>query len=79
MGFKIFGQEEDKQVFLKLRPSLNDDGEVDLVAVDRDGDRVSQGSILTILNDGSLHLCSMVSTQIGLKLDEDGKVVINNK
>jgi hypothetical protein len=68
--FKIFKdenkEEKQKDVFLKLE----DDGDrIDLVAVDKYGDRISRGAILCIDNCGTLFKYTNVSDEIGLCLN----------
>lgn len=73
MSFKVFGTPVEKQVFLKLAEV---EGCIMLQAVDQYGARVPQGNIMKITTDGKLYRCSSVNPDIGLKLDDDGCVLV---
>lgn len=69
MKFKVF--KESKQVkstvYLKLENS--DDGDVNLIACNEDGKRLSAGNILDIRSNGTLRRHACVSEELGLQLE----------
>lgn len=75
MKLRIYGEKEkpEKEVFLRLVEKY---GRVSLLAVDENGERVLGGDLLTISEGGFSRTCS-VSKEIGLPLDEDGQVIID--
>lgn len=58
-------EKKEQEVYLKL---LVITGRLTLIAVDKAGKRLSQGSILEIRPDGMLHLCTGLSDRLGFKL-----------
>lgn len=76
MKFKIYGEKEaEKVVTLKLIP---DEAEgVDICAVDEKGDVLRKGYIATFKPDGTLTLHSCINPDIGLALDDKGRIKIN--
>ena len=73
MKFKIFDGEPE--VLFKLVECL---GTVKLVACDSKGNGLPNSNILAIQKDGSLHTFDRVSDSLGLKLDCDGRIIVNN-
>ena len=72
--FVIHGQDSKELV----RVALEDyrDGEVNLIAVDKNGNKISRGNILFLTNEGKLRLHAGVSADLGLQLDGDGRIVV---
>jgi hypothetical protein len=71
--FKVFQEKEEgerpKIVYFRLTESGG--GNIDLMAVDEEGERISSGSILTIYSDGTLSLHDSINGDIGLQRDPD--------
>ena len=77
MGFKVFERPKQKRdVFFKLKEMSS--GAILLFTVDSYGERVEDGNILTIKASGLVYLHSGVNSHLGLNLDHDGKVRIQN-
>jgi len=52
--------------------------EVQLCIVDpHTGQRIENGDVAVICNDGTLHLCTIVNPDSGLKLDKDRKIILS--
>lgn len=75
MKFKIFNKKDDgEEVYFKLVESIRYNAAITLVACDKDGERIHQGNILTINNDGTLKRCTDINDDIGLKLNSLGQI-----
>lgn len=68
----IYSEKVEKVVRLKLIKTKN---RVKLIAVNTDGEEVSNGSILSICDEG-VHLYSGVSDKLGIKMDTTGFVKV---
>ena len=75
MKFKVFDSTLEPEIFFKVEECFDT---VQLVACSRDGKRIPEGTILSIQNDGSLRTFDSVSDNLGLKLDCDGRIIIDN-
>ena len=77
MQFKVFGSsKKDEEVFFKLEECYDT---VKLVACDKDGKKLFiDGDVLSIQKDGTLRIFPDVNPALGLKLDVDGRIVVNN-
>ena len=75
MKFKIFDVSKEHDVFFRLEQCY---GTVQLIACDSEGNMLPDSSILSIQTDGSIRTYDSVSNNLGLKLDCDGRVIINN-
>ena len=76
MKFKVFDASREPEIFFKLEECYDT---VKLVACDKDGKKLSiDGDILSIQKDGTLRIYHDVEPALGLKLDYDGRIVINN-
>ena len=75
MKFKIFKEKnsEDEELTLKLN---RENEQVVLECVDSLGKRLDQGTILTMKNNGRIHLNCSIDTTLGLKLDGMCRIVI---
>lgn len=73
MAFKIFEEKSNKEIQLRL---VEDDGDIDLVVVDSDGDIMEH--ILSITSAGKLKLYHNISDDLGFKLDSDDKLIIED-
>ena len=77
MKFKVFdSSKNNKEVFFKLEECF--DKTVKLVACDSEGNPLSDSNILSIQVDGSLRTFDCVDDNLGLKLDGDGRIIIDN-
>lgn len=80
MKLTIFDEKksnEDKELFFTLKKSRLD--HLCLVMVDDDGDTLISGSILSIDPAGTLYLPRGISPYLGLELDDEGRIKINNE
>jgi len=77
--FKVYDdtpEKKEKTVYFRLR---EDDGDIDLIACDEEGNRLINGTILFISAGGRLQLCTDVNPNIGLDLDEEGCIELDVK
>ena len=75
MKFKVFGGSREPEVFFKLEECYDT---VKLVACDSGGKTLPDSDILSIQTDGTLRIFPYVNSALGLKLDCDGRVIIDN-
>ena len=75
MKFKVFDVSRDPEVSFRLEQRYDT---VKLVACDSKGNGLPNSNILAIQKDGSLRTFDSVSEYLGLKLDDDGRIKINN-
>ena len=76
MKFKVFGVPREPEVFFKLEECYDT---IKLVACDKDGKKVFiDGDVLSIQKDGTLRIFPYVNPALGLKLDDDGRIIIDN-
>ena len=75
MKCKVFGVPREPEVFFKLEERSDT---VQLVACDSEGNMLPDGNILSIQKDGSLRTFDSVSANLGLFLDCDGRIIIDN-
>ena len=75
MKFKVFGVPRAPEVFFKLEECFDT---VRLVVCDSDGNTLPDSDILSIQVDGTLRIFHDVNPALGLKLDYDGRIIINN-
>jgi hypothetical protein len=66
----------EKKVTNKLSFKIDDDDGVRLIVVNEGGERMLGGTILHIKPNGTLQLASHVNKDFGLRLDGDGRIVI---
>ena len=70
--------EKDNEEILRLKLEKRAD-EVALVAVDRDGNLIAGGNILSIGVEGDIFLFDTVSHKLGLSLDSCGRVNVRKE
>lgn len=76
MKFKVFGVVRASELFFKLEECYDT---VKLVACNKNGEKLSiDGDILSIQQDGTLRIFPDVDPALGLKLDNDGRIIIDN-
>lgn len=75
MKFKVFGVSREREVFFKLEECFDT---VKLVACNREGNTLPDSDILSIQVDGTLRTFDNVGNNLGLKLDDDGRIIIDN-
>ena len=76
MKFKVSDVSREPEVFFKLEECYDT---VKLVACDKDGKKLSiDGDVLSIQKDGTLRIFLDVNPDLGLKLDDDGRIIIDN-
>jgi antitoxin component YwqK of YwqJK toxin-antitoxin module len=73
MKIKVYEdqEKESKEVFLKL---VQEDDEVTIMAVDKDGDELT--SIAYFSPDGKLYLIEDVDKGLGFKVDDSGQIIV---
>jgi len=76
MKFEIYNEKTtEKRIFFKL---VEDCEEIRLTAVNEYGEHLSRGDILSITEEGKLCLYPGINETLGLKLDRDGKIDIED-
>ena len=75
MKFKVFDVPRDPEVFFRLEECYDT---VKLVACDSGGNKLPDSDILSIQKDGTLRIVHDVNSDLGLKLDCDGRIIIDN-
>ena len=76
MKFKVFDASREPEVFFKLEECYDT---VKLIACNKDGEKLFiDGDILSIQKDGTLRIFPDVNPALGLKLDDDGRIIIDN-
>ena len=75
MKFKVFDVSRNHDVFFRLEECYDT---VKLVACDSGGNKLPDSDILSIQVDGTLRIFPYVNSALGLKLDDDGRIKINN-
>ena len=75
MKFKVFDVFREPEVFFKLEECYDT---VKLVACNRGGRPLPDSDILSIQKDGTLRIFHDVNPTLGLKLDDDGRIIIDN-
>lgn len=75
MKCKVFGVPREPEVFFKLVECFDT---VKLVVCDSEGNMLPDNNILSIQKDGSLYIFNNVSDNLGLKLDCNGRIIIDN-
>lgn len=76
MKFKVFDVFRASELFFKLEECY---GTVKLVVCNKDGEKLDiDGDILSIQKDGTLRIFPDVNPALGLKLDNDGRIIIDN-
>ena len=72
---RVFGAPREPEVLFKLEECFDT---VQLVVCDSEGNMLPNGNILSIKKDGSLRTFDSVGNNLGLKLDCDGRIIIDN-
>ena len=75
MKFKVFDVSRDHEVFFRLEECYDT---VKLVACNSGGNKLPDSDILSIQKDGTLRIFPYVNSALGLKLDCDGRIIIDN-
>lgn len=75
MKCKVFGVPREPEILFKLEECFDT---VQLVACDCEGNKLPDGNILSIQKDGTLRIFPDVNNDFGLKLDDDGRIIIDN-
>lgn len=68
----------EKTLRLRLIQRLGDSG-VDVVAVDKDGNKLRASLLIGISSDGMLRRYHSVNNSLGLSLDKNGRIKIINE
>ena len=76
LNLKVFEDEKtSKEVMLQLFSSA--DG-INVAVVDRDGDRIMGGNLVTFCKEGYLMFHGAISRDFGFELDNDSRIVTYN-
>lgn len=75
MKFKVFDVAREPEVFFKLEECYDT---VKLVACNSGGNKLPDSDILSIQTDGTLRIFPYVNSALGLKLDDNGRIIIDN-
>lgn len=78
MKIEIYKPAAEKEPTLRLTLYRLSSGSVDLVAVDKHGMTVAFGHLLRIHPDGTIQRLPSVNQQLGLSLDDQGRVIIQD-
>lgn len=79
MKFEVYKETEsmpEKCKTVTLRLIGRDEGNVDVVAVDDNGEPLEQGYLICFCNDGRLLMRSNISKNLGFKLNEHRQIEI---
>ena len=86
MKLEIYGETEPQEtepqetvVKLRLLPDEFDDDTVGVIAVDRNGNRVSCDSLITFKRSGKVQLNPDVNPGLGFNLDSNGRLIIKGR
>ncbi len=80
MRLEIFDETKETKEEKKLRLRLVESGDdVDLVAVDENGDDVGAGMLLSVLSSGAVRLMCSVNEEIGLQVTKTGHVRVEKQ
>lgn len=71
MKMRIYKEKTEKEIYFKLLQDINN---ISLYAVNENGTLLS--TVLSIKSDGTLYLYEGIAPNIGLKLDERGKIIV---
>ena len=75
MKFKVFDVSRNHEVFFRLEECYDT---VKLVACDSKGNILPDSDILSIQTNGTLRIFPYLNPALGLKLDSDGRIIIDN-
>ncbi len=76
MKLNIFAETPPPEKSVTLKLEQHGDG-INVVAVDPDGEKLPQGTILKFMPGGRIYRLSTVATTFGFDLDEIGRVKFN--
>ena len=79
MKLEIYEEQEvekDETIRLTLIESM---GSIDLIIVNREGQRLRDAAILTINDDGTMKRLQNLSQSHGFQLDEEGRIKMEEK
>ena len=74
MEYKVFGEKDETATYFTL---IKEDRCIILAAVDERGKLLPSGRVVEILPTGQLHRIIEVSDEIGLPLDELGRIELS--
>ena len=74
MKLEIYGEKEEEGKTVRLRLVKDDDDDIQIYAVDKNGEKVLGGLIGWFNRKGKLNLCSGVNPDLGFQLDEDSRI-----
>lgn len=77
MKLEVYGSEKNKEPVVRLKLEETCCGEIELHAVDRCGEIVRDGLILSVSSDGRFVRFPNVNDDLGFALDDHGKVIIS--
>ena len=77
--FKVFEKKGLNATYLMLDESKDVDSAVDLIVVDRDGEEIDDGLILTITGNGTLTLQEGLDESLGFKIDKKKRIRVEDE
>ena len=82
MKYEIYSESATKEkppVRLRLVRDVHFRDEVTIIAVDGDGNRASQGDIITFTPDGRIQRHARVNPNFGFDLDDRGRIKLEDE
>jgi hypothetical protein len=72
-------EKQDKELKepVRLRLVKRDSGDITLIAVDEEGEKIRWGNLLTLRSNGSVYRHEGINEDIGFNLDSLGRIVIS--
>jgi len=78
MKLRVYGEEEKKDPVVNLKLVQKEDGYVDLIAVNEEGEPIFSGKILKILPDGTFSRYIRVNPLLDFNIDDIGRITERN-
>ena len=73
MLIEMYKPSETPEKTVRIKP-VQTGADLRFVAVDENGDRLREGNLFTIQENGRIHLFSSVSPDLGFALDSKGRI-----
>ena len=78
MKYKLYEEIDAADDPLLIRLVKTSGGSMRLIAVDKMGNKRSQGALLDLESDGKIYRHEAVSTAFGFALDDTGRIKVSN-
>ena len=79
MELEIWDEKQDEEEPVRLRLVKRDSGDITLIAVDEEGDKIRWGNLLTLRSNGSVYRHEGVNENLGFDLDDLGRIGISRR